>query len=232
MSITITITDDELPEAVTALDGKETTAKDLAEAYGDQFPGISGLKKGIGEERDNVKKLRGKFREIRETLGADEHADPVELVKSLSDTAAVHQERESLLRERNQERAENLMTKAIMKAQGNVLALMPHLKDRIRQEDDGSLTPLASDGQPLQIDGEPADLDGLLGLLSKEPHLKSLFAGTSHSGSGGFPTGKGTARDVTVTGDAPARTTRISEMTTAQKVAAVKAHGSLEGYPA
>lgn len=228
----IEFTDEELgclPESVAALNGTDTDISAVVKAFGDDVPGVSGLKKALEEERSNAQERRSKLAKIRETLGGTDHDDPLELVTRLKDVAVVNQEREQLLRERNDERAKNLISESIMRARGNVFALIPHVKDRVRQDEDGSLTPLASDGKPLQIDGEPADLDGLLGLMSKEAHLSSLFAGTNHSGSGSTP-GKG-GSGPEPTSDAPPMTTRVSEMTTSQKVAAVRTYGTLEGYP-
>jgi hypothetical protein len=204
-------------------------------AWGESHDAVANLKTAHEEVTEGRKEARDKLSKIREALSIGPKDDALKAIEQLNVNREAGETLKVVNKELAQERATRLISEKILEHGGNMKLLLPHVKERLTIGDDGVITVKAENGAPaLREDGEMQTVDDVVqAMRNNVAEFGALFAGTRHSGTGsntGISTGTGPGLPPDP-GDAPPTTMRRSEMTTPQKIAAVKEYGDLEGYP-
>lgn len=216
-----------LPAVVESLDGVPETVREFyTEQEGkyvldtdvDSHPAVSGLKSAFDKTKDELKGLKGRYKEVDpdefQRLKTQAEERERERLKSEGDWKAL----EKQLREHHQKELEQRdgkigtlstalerrlidaeATAAIAAAEGVTKLLLPHMKGRLRPvETDGDwrVEVLNAKGEPWLKNGEPATIADLVAEFREDPEFGRAFkpSGNGGSGAGNGAAGGGSGR--------------------------------------
>ena len=179
---------------------------------------VSGLKSAL-EKQTKLAKRTKTLDKVIELTGSEDVVTEIEKLQARASKASELAVSEARLRIHHD----------IATAGGDAALLIDKMVNSVSiDSESGEITVPGANGVPLEKDdGTKKTHIDLIAEWKADPAFDKVFVKTKKRGSGGL------SNEDEVTGqptEAPPLTTRVSEMTTAQKIAGVREHGSLERY--